>query len=545
MLQQPFSKNTKSRRPGRLLPAGILIAAVIIIPVVLLAIAAWRDYQSVKQQVQAEVSSGRDLLRQHALSIFLTHDVIAHSIMSRIRGMSWDEIQSSRTIHEYLTEIAQQFPQVHSVWLNDAEGNARSSSVMFPVPAINVSDREYYKVLKSTSQRTVVTKPFRPRQGPQTEVFNVSFRIDAPDGSFGGFVGTAISTDYFREVFRSLNTAGEPEGSSSLFREDGAILVRDPPLPGKDVSYASDPELMKMFHSTDRGTFERNSTTDGIWRSYAFARVDGFPVYVGRGVSQNTITTRWERNLVSYFAFFASSLAVLLALGYLSWRQNRMLRANAENLEALVVERTRHLNRALDEKTAFFREVHHRVKNNLQIISSLARLQESHGEEPGQLERRIQAMALVHELLYSRAEATNLNLSEYVPKLCSALEAAGDRRTACKVNTAAVAIDLERAIPFALILSEAVTNAFKHARTKETPLEVSVDLGRDGDDLVLEVRDNGADSLTPTPDGKGFGLKLIRALTTQLEGQSEFHVGGGTRFTLRFPFEKAQRDSTA
>jgi two-component sensor histidine kinase len=286
---------------------------------------------------------------------------------------------------------------------------------------------------------------------------------------------------------------------------------------------------------------QRNSALDGKWRSYAFAKIDGFPVFIGRGISQETIEARWRRNLISYLAFFASSVAVLLALGYFAWRQHSLLLATNANLEALVRERTQHLNRALAEKTAYFREVHHRVKNNLQIISSLVRLQQRHGEDSETLERRIQAMALVHELLYSRAEATDLDVADYVVKLCAALEAASGYRDTCHVTAEPAPIDLERAIPFALILSEAVSNAYKHARPEGDRLRIDVGFRLEGGSYVLTVSDNGAETAPSKSGTRGFGNKLVAALSQQLGGDVSFGSGAGAPFTLRFPAERPPR----
>ncbi len=502
------------------------------------AFAVWRDYERVRDEVRVEVTRDRDLMYQHALTIFQTHEVIARNVINRVRGMSWDEVRQSRPLHEELAQMARQFPQVHSIWINDAKGKAHASSLMFPVAEFSAAHREYFKLLKTTDLQVVVARPFMAASGPPDEVFNISFRMTNPNGSFAGFVGTAISTSYFKEHFTSLNSGDETGSASSLYREDGAILVRVPPLPNGGTSYASDSAVLEQVRKTRSGEMERNSTLDGVWRSYAYAQVENFPVFVGRGMSQATVDARWRRNLVSYFAFFITSMAVLFALGFYAWRQHRAVVANAAGLEALVAERTRHLNRALDEKTAYFREVHHRVKNNLQIISSLARLQERHAEKQGTLERRIQAMALVHELLYSRAEATNLNLADYVPRLCSALQSTAAIGARCDVSAEPVAIDLERAIPFALILSEAVTNAFKHARSEGKPVEVKVGLRRDGGDLELTVADNGPGVAPEAAEGQGFGLKLIRALSVQLEGVSTFTQEDGVNtFTLRFPAE--------
>lgn len=500
----------------------------------MLGVAAWRDYNNVKIEVQREVENQRDLLHQHALSIFLTHDVIAKSIISRISGMDWNEIGSSRDIHDDLADTARQFPQVNSIWLTDASGVARASSMMFPVPSLNAFHREYYKLLRTTDTPVVISRPFTVTAGDPEEVFNVSFRLTAPDGSFFGFVGTAISTKYFKDIFAALDSNNEPGQSSSIFRDDGAILVRMPPLPaGAEAKYNSD--VMDSLRKSDRVSVERISTIDGIGKEYAYRRVGQFPVYIGRGISESTVDARWRSNLVTYISFFVSAVVVLLTLAFYGWRRHKMVVENAAQLEALVEERTRHLNNALAEKTAFFREVHHRVKNNLQIISSLARLQGTHGGNAESLERRIQAMALVHEMLYSKAEATNLDLSDYIPRLCSALEASVGSSAACTVDATKAFIDLERAIPFALILSETVTNAFKHGRRDGQRLNLHVVLKQEGDELVLEVGDNGP-GLSPTAESsKGFGMRLIKALATQLEGTSEFVNGTGMTFRLRFP----------
>lgn len=521
---------------------GMLIAAAILLPLLLLVIAAAMDYRNVRAQAQREAESNRDVLHQHALSIFLTHEVIARSIMNRIKGMSWDEVQRSADIHDYLAEMARQFPQVHSIWVDDASGMARASSMFFPVPNISAADREFYKLLKETGAKVVISRPFTANYGAPREVFNISFRIDNADGSFGGFIGTAVATDYFRQIFATLNQAGDEGSSMSLFREDGAVLIRVPDVKGAAAaSYGTLPDVASALKDRTKGILQRSSALDGKWRSYAFAKIDGFPVFIGRGISQGTIEARWRRNLVSYLAFFASSVIVLLSLGYFAWRQHRLLLATNANLEALVRDRTRHLNQALAEKTAYFREVHHRVKNNLQIISSLVRLQERHGEDNATLERRIQAMALVHELLYSRAEATELDVADYATRLCAALEAASGNRNTCHVAAEHAPIDLERAVPFALILSEAVSNAYKHAKPPSERFRIDVDFRRDGTDYLLTVSDNGALAVSPAAGERGFGDKLVTALAQQLWGDAQFGAEPGAAFSLRFPAARPSR----
>lgn len=518
-----------------------LIAAAVFIPLLTLVLGSWADYRSVSQQVQDEVENDRDVLHQYALSVFRTHEVIAKSISLRIQGMTWAEVQSSKDLHNYLVDTVRLFPQVHSIWISDAEGTARSTNLMFPVPFITAKQREYYHLLTTTNAAVVVAKPFMVQAGNPEEVFSVSFRLSKPDGTFNGFIGTAISTGQLAEALRTLDKSRQPGAVTSLFRDDGEILVRDPPIAASVASsYATDPELMALFQSAELGSFQRVSSRDGVWRSYAFQNLDGFPIYILRGISHATIYSRWVHNLLSYLLFFASAVIVLVLLGLYAWRQHQSLSKNAAALDGLVKARTQHLNKTLDEKTALFRETHHRVKNNLQIIASLARLQGVYGGESRDLERRIQAMALVHELLYAKAEVSNLDLKAYIESLCSALQKSAARQVDVRVDAVSAPIDLERAVPFALILTEVVTNAFKHARPKDHKLVVDVTLQSDNGHLVLQVSDNGDDAKIVQPQGKGngFGMRLIQSLLPQLEATSEFDSSNTTTFRLRFPAKK-------
>ncbi len=205
------------------------------------------------------------------------------------------------------------------------------------------------------------------------------------------------------------------------------------------------------------------------------------------------------------------------------------------------------IQRALQEKTALLSEVHHRVKNNLQIISSLLRLQSRHVDDSvkkvlRESKNRIRAMALTHQLLYERNDFTVLELGPYVKRLAALLrESYDDPQQTIQVHVKApdsgLAIHLQEAIPCGLIVNELVTNAFKHAFPEGRVGSITIQATRDAEDrLAVDVCDDGV-GLTQVPDwedSRTLGFQLIHLLADQLDGRISQLDGHGTRIRVSF-----------
>ena len=207
------------------------------------------------------------------------------------------------------------------------------------------------------------------------------------------------------------------------------------------------------------------------------------------------------------------------------------------------------LRDSLAEKTTLLQEVHHRVKNNLQIISSLLNLQADQVQDAAVLEllavtrNRVGAMALLHENLYQSESLARLNLPEYVKSLCAhLLRAAGPIRARvqleCHVEPGTISLELDQAVPCGLLLNELVTNALKHAFPGERSGCIRVTLERATPQTVgLTVADDGA-GLPVTLDPRStssLGLQLVSLLTQQLHGTVNFERGQGTAVHILFP----------
>lgn len=200
----------------------------------------------------------------------------------------------------------------------------------------------------------------------------------------------------------------------------------------------------------------------------------------------------------------------------------------------------------LEAKTLLIKEIHHRVKNNLQVVSSILSLEGScvSDDEARQIftdcQTQVHSMALVHEQIYRGTSLEDVDAAAYLERLAAYLDSVHDgmdRGVEIKVEAAPIAMPLDKAIPLSIIVTELVSNAFKHAFPGGRPGSIIVGLSRDEGVYELSVRDDGvgAELGAACSARDGLGVELIDALAQQLSGQVSRRVEGGTIVALRFP----------
>ena len=221
--------------------------------------------------------------------------------------------------------------------------------------------------------------------------------------------------------------------------------------------------------------------------------------------------------------------------------------------EMMVVTRSsqgkENLRLALREKELLLRELHHRVKNNLQVVSSLLNLQASRIESKevkslfNTARNRITAMSLLQEQLYRSQDFSGVKLKEYVQTLMSFLFRSylkGEHGVVLQLDVSETTVTLEEAMPLGLILNEVVSNSLVHALKGRSEGRIAVRIEECGEELRMEVEDDGV-GLDPSFDknaSEGLGLQLVSSLAGQLLGSFEFlnpGSGPGTLFTLSYP----------
>jgi PAS domain S-box-containing protein len=201
---------------------------------------------------------------------------------------------------------------------------------------------------------------------------------------------------------------------------------------------------------------------------------------------------------------------------------------------------------SLEEKDVLLKEIHHRVKNNMQVISSLLNLQCHHIQDPHVLDmfkesqRRIRSMALIHERLYQSSDLSRIEFSQYLRNLATHLfhsYQVDSSRIRLALDAEEVFLNINTAIPCGLIVNELVSNALKHGFPDGRSGEVGVELHRiAGDGYELKVRDDGVGF----PEELDFrrtqtlGMQIVVTLVSQIDGRLDLQRQGNTCFTLEF-----------
>jgi PAS domain S-box-containing protein len=201
---------------------------------------------------------------------------------------------------------------------------------------------------------------------------------------------------------------------------------------------------------------------------------------------------------------------------------------------------------SLKEKEVLLKEIHHRVKNNLQIISSLLNLQSGYSKDRGTMgmftdsQNRIRSMALVHEQLYQSEDLAKIDFTKYMENLVSQLFRSYGVNTALikyQLTSENIVLNLENAIPCGLIINELVSNSLKHAFPESRGGVINVDIRQNDDSkYALIVSDDGVgmpDKLD-IRNTKTLGLQVVNTLVEQLEGAIELTDGKGTTFKIVF-----------
>lgn len=251
-----------------------------------------------------------------------------------------------------------------------------------------------------------------------------------------------------------------------------------------------------------------------------------------------------------------AELAGIMVGGFVGYLSDFYRKLNVERRVRREIEDE--LRSALRDRETLFREVHHRVKNNLNLIKSLIGIQARRSPDPAfrqaalDLQSRVMSISLIHEQLYRTSELSSVSMNHYLAQLAKhAVDAASDpeRPPMVRLDCPPELVSMDTAVPLGLAANEAITNAIKHGR-KAGSLSIAISLERrgalwelaivdDGDDPEVFVEmDTRSEAASGAGDGR-MGLTLIGVLAGQLGGWASYRRDGGqTRFTLSFPAER-------
>ncbi len=435
-----------------------------------------------------------------------------------------------------------------------------------PAPPPDVRSQEWYQRLKNGEDVVMVRAPDAPGS------LIVAVRSERPLGAFQGAIAAVIPLTALQP---DIHDPALPSGAQSALTDaDGRILVSTDP-----AAFAVNGTNSTWVWEARQGTAALFEARDARGRRHVYAgtALAGRDLYVLLSAPASGLLSWARLNPIGSFllplaAWLVAFLAVMLlserivirwlvylervaaiyARGRFSVRPVQAehapaeIRSLARTLGALgdsITTRDKALLDSLDEKDALMREIHHRVKNNLQIISSLLSMQQRAVADPaarsalGDTRQRITALALIYRTLYQSEDIREADSRTFLTELVGQLIAGESMRgplVTSSVEADAIIIDPDRLAPVALWLVEAVSNAQKHAFAGRGG-DLRVRFKVNGDMSVLEVQDDGP-GLTDG-DTAGVGRTLMSAFAKQLRGQAEMveAPGGGSIARLTFP----------
>ncbi len=526
----------------------VIILFFVVVVGVAWGLTAWRDYKQAIEDVQIVAQSTVRLVEEHVDRAMGAGDLVMQHVIGLIDQLGLEAVVSSPAVWESVRRMEASLPHLGNVSILDAQGNLVFTTRQFPAPdGRNFAAESYFRALRVDGSAEPLVSRVVKGDSTNGDFFNVARRLKGEDGAFAGVVLMAIQTDYLLDFYADLNLG--PTSAVAVFREDGSLVTRQPP-PDSDAD-PSPGQLVRMhLQRSPWGTFESHSALDGVERVVSYRHAASVPLVVTASIAKDSALAEWRARLHRNAAL---GLVIVAALGALSWLAVRSLRreelaANAlrlarDDLDRRVRERTAELEAALADKEILFKEVHHRVKNNLQVICSLLNLQSNRFDEPAvrrafeEAYNRVYSISLVHKALYDQNAAAQIDFASYLRDLCdnlSRLYGASARNIQIEVSAAESTLDLNRAVPLALIVNEVISNALKHAFPNGRAGRIEIGFAARGSKFHLTIRDDGigiGEDAARNP-AKSLGLVIVNALAHQVDATVTYRNDGGTWFEL-------------
>ena len=497
--------------------------------------------------------------RQRDPFVIAQHLLLAHATNA-------DVINVTDRCNSALRASLSNYPPVTNIARTTADGVVRCSAVPFAGP-INLTNEPWWQRGVNANGMTITKAPiFAPIV--RRDVLFLILPVRDADGQRDGTLTAAIDVNYLR---RALQTAGEAdEGTLAIVTRDGDIVAQgnrklvfkpdvrarpDQPNEARDTNGTTWIYTLHKLYSSDLFVIYAEPREQlmalAVWQiraSILLPLISILLASVAIWVGTNRLALIWLRDLRSVSGRFAK--------GDFTGDRRRFdgapeeiaaFSADLHSMADVIDRRNTDLTQALEAKSLLTREVHHRVKNNLQIINSLLTLQSGRVREGAakevlaQTRARISALALIHRLLYEQDngyERGEVSIDNLMVELCTQLRGASRSKPnvelICQSRKFPVPIDY--AVPLTLFVVEAVTNAFRHAFPAETRGAVNLKFQLEDGDALLEIADNGQGFLVSDEAGQ-MGTELMRGFATQVNGKLSITSieGVGTCVILNFP----------
>ena len=562
-----------------------LLAATSIALLPILALACWRTYEDIRaaqgRRADAVAAAAELAVSRHRELIEGSHRLLLAACGTEAVRKSAEPTATQADIDEcnaYLGGLVKKFPAEYSAAIvTDANGVGRCASAPAAI-GTSFKDRDVFNLVRDTMGFAIGA--YTASRATSQTIIPMAVPIVA-DGRFRGMCALGISLRAFSELVRS---AGTNEATSVILVDRGGTMI------GGSAEMASSLPVAKRFAAavaagelvfTDYGQ-------DGSLREFHVQPLVSGATFAVTALPLTatfaTLVADWGLLVLTLVALSVALLAVwigtdrwcLRPLGYIRefaarvargedvklapprpWTPEMMAIANAvQQMAKAIANRESDLNAGLEQRDHMLREIHHRVKNNLQMISSLLNLQAGEIRSPrirrlfGDAQNRVLTLSILHRHLYERSSWSLVDFQQFISDLVRQVSVArhGADRVAPRFQIRApiMAVGPDTAIPIGLIVTEAVGSAMSHDFSGVAAPEVRIEAKEsEGMEVELVIEDNGVDTNRGSLGShgqSGFGLTLVHGLAMQLGGKAVVRPreGGGTRVVVTFPMPQEE-----
>ncbi|TDK35432.1 hypothetical protein E2F50_14400 [Rhizobium deserti] len=477
------------------------------------------NYNNALKEGEARAVSSAHVVAAHMEWMMEASDLALRRIEA---SLGTRPVEASAQLVEDLSRAVGELPAGFEYALLDQMGTMRfSSNASSTLP--DHSARLYFSRLKEGEELTF------SRLADEDGIGRPSFIIARRIGrgvDFRGVASITIPNENLDRFWASMDLG--PNSTIAVLRDDGWLVARRPVA--RQAVDLSQTEWFPLTRKQTSGFYHSSvSPIDGLSRIVAFWKVQGWPLIALAAVERQEVLDQFWRNLFSDALLMVPLMAVLVLAAI--WINRLLYRTAVRNEE---------LEQALERNRFLLREIHHRVKNNLQAVLALVRLQQLPSEAREDMSRRISAMIAVHEQIYETDQFERVEVAPYITKLVHDIASGYDAAVQIHLELQPLTVDRDQALPIGMIVNEVVSNSFKYAFAGRSTGTLSVSLREEDNVLHLVVRDDGP-GIGPSLRPRGMGTKLITNFVRQLGGRSSLQNDEGAVFSLTVPLEVASQ----
>ena len=498
-----------------------------------LAFGAWRVsslYTERRDLMDAAKATALDMagdMVENAGRALDTADLLAEDARSYIRAKGGLDTTAKVDLQHYLAARTAVTSVPDYLMVVDAKGFPLAMSERTNPPHVNLADRAWFKAHAREGRDSYIGTALRSRLGRRV-LYTYSKKLTGADGAFAGVVDVGISAPSVRPT--AARRSGEPV--RQLWK-DGHIVISN----FMDFDAKGDPRPQSPpFAGAPAGK-------SGFLKSPNRDLLIGYHVDSTRGLvatvtfHRSEVLARWKDDVKVGFVLFALALLVggLLAKLAADLAETDLTARHA------IEETVKALSAAVSQRDHLLKEIHHRVKNNLQLTSSLIQIQSREFENPDvrnafkETQQRLYAIGIIHDVLYHDDTKASIDMNGYLTRLSAEIARANEAinrgiRTELKVD--AIELMPEQATPLGLVTSEVLINAYKQAYPPDKGGLISIGLHDGHGQVELTISSNGRGAELQA--GTALGGRLVRTLTTQLRGTSAFDAAQNGAFRLVF-----------